>query len=117
MVPSEHVIALSTALFVIGVVGVLVRRNGLAILMSLELMLAGACLAFVGFDDAAYQREGEAQAAGEATSISVSHSGQVFALLIGCAAAAQVAVGLGLLVALFRNRNTLDVEAANLLRW
>lgn len=114
MVPSEHVIALSTALFVIGVVGVLVRRNGLAILMSLELMLAGACLAFVGFDR---MWAGAAQAAGEASSISVSHSGQVFALLIGCAAAAQIAVGLGLLVALFRNRNTLDVEEANLLRW
>ena len=103
----DHAIALSAALFTIGAVGVLVRRNLLVILMSVELMLAGVTLAFVAFN-----RAWTVGATGE-----VALAGHVFALAIIAVAAAELAVGLGIVIALARNRASLDVEDASLLRW
>jgi NADH-quinone oxidoreductase subunit K len=100
MVPLEHVIGLSAVLFLIGTIGALVRRNLIVILMSIELMLNAANLAFVGF----------ARAWGE-------HDGHLFVLMVIVVAACEVAVGLGIVIALFRNRETVNVEDVSLLKW
>ncbi len=105
MIPLEHVIGLSAVLFAIGAVGVLARRNVIVVLMSIELMLGAANLAFVGFNRAWAQDEAAAL------------DGQVFALLVIAIAAAQVALGLAIVVAAFRNRASLDLEEASLMRW
>lgn len=110
MVPVENVIVLSAALFVIGMIGAFVRRSLLAILLSVQLMLAAAGLAFVAFDR---MWAGVVQAAGA----SPSPAGQVFVVMIWSVAAAQIALGLGIVVTLFRNRDSIDVEDASLLRW
>jgi NADH-quinone oxidoreductase subunit K len=100
MIPLEHVIGLSALLFSIGAVGALTRRNLIVILMSIELMLNAANLAFVGF----------ARAWG-------GPEGQVFVLMVIVVAAAEVAVGLGIVIALFRNRESMNVEDVSLLKW
>ncbi len=100
MVPLEHVIGLSAILFGIGTVGALTRRNLIVILMSIELMLNAVNLAFVGFS----------RAWG-------SLDGQIFVLMVITVAAAEVAVGLGIVIALFRNRESINVEDVSLLRW
>ncbi|MEB2346346.1 MAG: NADH-quinone oxidoreductase subunit NuoK [Deltaproteobacteria bacterium] len=100
MIPLEHVIGLSAILFLIGTIGALTRRNLIVILMSIELMLNAANLAFVGF----------ARAWGE-------QDGQLFVLMVIVVAACEVAVGLGILIALFRNRETVNVEDMSLLKW
>ena len=100
IVPLTHVIALSAILFAIGTVGALTRRNLIVILMSIELMLNAANLAFIGF----------ARALG-------STEGHVFVLMVIVVAAAEVAVGLGLVIALFRNRESVNVEDMSLLKW
>jgi NADH-quinone oxidoreductase subunit K len=105
--PLDHVVVLSAALFTIGAIGVLVRRNLVVILMSLELMLNGVVLAFVAFN-----RAWPTGVAGES-----SLDGQVFALAVIAGAAAELAVGLGIVIALVRNRASLDVEDASLLKW
>lgn len=99
-VPLEHVIALSGILFAIGAIGALVRRNLIVILMSIELMLNAANLAFVAF----------ARAWG-------SHDGHIFVLMVITVAAAEVAVGLGIVIALFRNRDSVNIEDVSLLKW
>jgi NADH-quinone oxidoreductase subunit K len=86
-------------LFAIGALGVLLRRNPLIVLLSLEIMLNGANLALIGF----------ARNLGDA-------SGQIFALAVMAVAASEVVVGLGLVVALNRKRVTLDVDLLNTLR-
>ena len=100
-------IALSAALFAIGVVGALSRRNVIVILMSIELMLNAVNLALVGFN-----RVWSATAEGAARL-----DGQVFVLMIIAVAAAEVAVGLGILLSLVRNRDSLNVDDVSLLRW
>ena len=106
MVPVEHVIGLSVLLFVLGAIGAMTRRNLIVILMSIELMLNAANLALVGFNRVWAGSDG-----------AVVLDGQVLALLVMTVAAAEVAVGLGLLIALVRNRDSLDVEDASLLKW
>ncbi len=106
MIPLEHVIGLSTILFVIGVLGVTTRRNLIVILMSIELMLNAANLAFVGFNRMWPVVAGEP-----------SLDGQVFVLMVITVAAAEVAVGLGIVISLFRNRDSVDIEEASLLKW
>ena len=101
MVPLEHVIGLSALLFTIGVIGVATRRNLIVMLMSIELMLNAVNLAFVGFNRAS---PGQLD-------------GQVFVLMVITVAAAEVAVGLGIVISMFRNRASVDVEDASLLRW
>ena len=106
MVPLDHVIGLSALLFAIGAVGVLVRRNLIVMLMSIELMLNAVNVAFVGFNRLWPGSEG-------------AHAldGQIFVLMVITVAAAEVAVGLGILLAIFRNRDSVVVAEANLLKW
>jgi NADH-quinone oxidoreductase subunit K len=99
-VPLEHVIALSAILFAIGTVGAMSRRNLVVILMSIELMLNAANLAFVGFARAWAQVDGH-----------------IFVLMVIVVAAAEVAVGLGIVISLFRNRESVNVEDVSLLKW
>ena len=100
MIPMEHVIGLSAVLFGIGVVGALARRNIIVILMSIELMLNAVNLAFVAF----------ARLHGQ-------NDGHVFVLIVITVAAAEVAVGLGIVISLFRNRDTVNVDEVSLLKW
>ena len=98
-IPLEHVLALATLLFTAGLVGLMVRRNVIFILMSLEVMLNSAALAFV----AAGAYWGQAD-------------GQVVFLFILAVAAAEVSVGLGLVLQIQRRFRTLDMDNANRLR-
>jgi len=106
MIPIDHVIALSAVLFIIGVVGVLTRRNLIVMLMSIELMLNAVNLAFVGFNRMWPGVPG-----------SIQLDGQVFVLIVIATAAAEVSVGLGIMIAMFRNRDSVNIEQANLLKW
>ncbi len=106
MVPLDHVIGLSAILFAIGVIGVATRRNIIVILMSIELMLNAVNLAFVGFNRIWSQVDG-----------SPTLDGQVFVLMVITVAAAEVAVGLGILLCMFRNRDSVNIEEVNLLKW
>jgi NADH-quinone oxidoreductase subunit K len=106
MLPMDHVIALSAILFTIGVLGVATRRNLIVMLMSIELMLNAANLAFVAFNRIWSQVEGVP-----------AIDGQIFVLMVIVVAAAEVAVGLGILLSMFRNRDSVNVEEVNLLKW
>ena len=99
MSPS-HYVALAVILFVIGGVGVLVRRNAIVIFMCVELMLNACNLAFVGF----------ARAQGNL-------DGQVVAFFVMVVAAAEVVVGLAVLMSIFRTRRSASVDDANLLKY
>ncbi len=92
-------VVLSAFIFVIGAGGVLTRRNPLVVLLCLELMLNGANLAFVSF--ARMYGNGD---------------GQIFALIVMVVAACEVVIGLGLIVAMFRRRLDVDVDALSELR-
>ena len=98
-IPLEHGLILATVLFLLGLVGVLTRRNLIFVLMSLEIMLNAAGLAFV----VGASRWGEAD-------------GQVMFLMILSLAAAEVAIGLGLVLQLFNKHKTLDLDTLNKLR-
>lgn len=95
-VPIEHVLILAAALFAVGLAGVLVRRNIIFLLMSLEIMMNACGLAFV----AAGARWAEAD-------------GQIMFMLVLSLAAAEVAVGLGLVLQLARRFDNLDIDAAS----
>lgn len=99
MVPTSFFILVSAVLFTIGALGVLVRRNAIVVFMCIELMLNAANLAFVA---AARQSQ--------------QMSGQIFVFFVMVIAAAEVAVGLAIIVTVFRNRETLDVDSANQLK-
>ena len=99
-VPISYYIVLSSVLFAIGVAGVLTRRNAIVIFMCIELMLNAVNLLFVAF--ARHLGQG---------------SGQVFVFFVMAVAAAEVAVGLAIIIALYRNRETVDVTEVNLLKW
>jgi NADH-quinone oxidoreductase subunit K len=96
----EKAVALSAILFVLGAIGALTRRNLIVILMSIELMLNAVNLALV-----AYARQWGDLA------------GHVFVLMVIVVAAAEVAVGLGIVIALFRNRESVNVEDVSVLKW
>ena len=106
MIPLDHVIGLSAILFAIGVVGVVTRRNLIVILMSIELMLNAVNLAFVGFN-----RLWPVGPHG------VSYAGHIFVLMVITVAAAEVAVGLGIVISMFRNRDSVNIEDVSLLKW
>ena len=99
MIPLSWMLTLSAIIFVIGVIGVLVRRNALIIFMSIELMLNAANLAFVAF-------------ARELGSL----DGQIFVFFVMTVAAAEVAVGLAIIVNVFRLKETVYVDEINLLK-
>jgi NADH-quinone oxidoreductase subunit K len=100
MVPVEYYISLSAILFTIGALGVLIRRNSVVIFMSVELMLNAGNLAFVAF-----ARTFEAV------------SGQIFVFFVMTVAAAEVAVGLALIVAIFHTKQSIDVDQMNTMKW
>jgi NADH-quinone oxidoreductase subunit K len=100
MIPLGYYLLLSAVLFSIGVFGFLVRRNVIIIFMCIELMLNAVNLTFVAF-----------------ARRSSALDGQVFVFFVMAVAAAEAAVGLGIIVALFRNRQTLDVDDASLMKW
>jgi NADH:ubiquinone oxidoreductase subunit K len=93
-------------LFVIGIAGVLIRRNIIVIFMSIELILNAANLNFIAFSR--YLRE---------TGSFNDVSGQVFTVFVIVVAAAEAAVGLGIVIALYRNRETIWIDEIDLLKW
>ena len=99
IVPLEHVIILSIIIFSIGIMGVLFRKNAIIIFMSIELMLNAVNLSLVGFSR--YYN---------------SVDGQVFVFLVMTLAAAEVAVGLAIIISLFRNKQTINIDEMNILR-
>jgi NADH-quinone oxidoreductase subunit K len=99
-VPLNHYILLSAIIFSIGVVGVLIRRNAIVIFMSVELMLNSVNLLLTAFS--VYR--------GDA-------AGQVFVFFIMALAAAEVAVGLAIIVMIYRNTNSIDINVLNRLKW
>jgi len=96
----EFFLLVAALLFTIGCVGVLVRRNAIVILMCIELMLNAVNLTF-----AAFAHESQSMA------------GHVFVFFVMTVAAAEAAVGLAIVIALFRRRRTTDVDDASLMRW
>ena len=106
MVPIEHVIGLSSILFVIGMIGAATRRNLIVVLMSIELMLNAVNLAFIGFNRL-WPGTAEAPAL----------DGQIFVLMVITVAVAEVAVGLGIIISMIRNRDSVNLEEVSLLRW
>jgi len=99
-VPVSYYIILSAMVFLTGVVGVLIRRNIIAILLSVELMLNATNINFVAFSE-------HLQDLG----------GQVFVFFALTVAAAEVAVGLAIIIALHRSRSSINVEDFNLMKW
>ncbi len=100
MIPISYYLILSAIVFLTGVVGVLIRRNIIAILLSIELMLNATNINFVAFSDHLQDL-----------------SGQVFVFFTLTVAAAEVAVGLAIIIALHRSKSTINVEEFNLLKW
>jgi NADH:ubiquinone oxidoreductase subunit K len=107
----EQFLVVSAAFFCIGLYGVLSRRNVVAVLMSLELMFNGVNLAAVAFSR--FILPGPLSVEGVAAA---ALTGQVFALFIVAVAAAEVALGLALVLALYRQRGTIDVTEVNLMQ-
>lgn len=99
MVPLSYYLIVSGVLFTIGVVGVLVRRQAIIIFLSIELMLSAVNLSLVAF-----------------SRFNNSLDGQALALLVMAVAAGEAAVGLAIMISLFRNKGTLDIDEINLLK-
>ncbi len=99
MIPVDYYVGLSAVLFTIGALGVLVRRNPLIVFMSVELMLNAANLAIVAFSSAIQ-----------------SFSGQIFVFFVIAVAAAEVAVGLALIVEIFKSRKNINIDELNSLK-
>ena len=100
VVGIHHYLALSAALFTIGVIGVLSRRNVFVVFMCIELMLNAVNLAFIAFS----RQLG-------------SEAGHVFVFMIMTVAAAEAAVGLAIILAVFRSKETVNIDEVNLLKW
>ena len=127
----ESFLVLSGVIFCIGLYGALAKRNVITVLMSIELMFNGVNIAMVAFaryvvprsiavGPAATEAEvaravAEGTALGE-TVLSTLLTGQIFAIFIITVAAAEVALGLGIVIAMYRNRETVDITQANLMR-
>lgn len=99
MISVDYYIVLSAILFVIGALGVLIRRNPLIIFMSIELMLNAANLAFVAF-----------------ASVFKTFNGQIFVFFVIAVAASEVAVGLALLVEIFKTKKNINIDEMNSLK-
>jgi NADH-quinone oxidoreductase subunit K len=99
-ITPAHYVILSAALFVIGIVGVMVRRNVIIILLSIELMLNAVNINLAAFS---WQLQ--------------NTIGQVFAIFVICVAAAESAVGLGIILAFYRNKETVNIDEMSLMRW
>ena len=99
-VPISWYLLLAAALFVVGTLGALTRRNGISIFLSIEVMLNAANLTLVAYARQLDQR-----------------TGQLIVFFVLAVAAAEAAVGLALFIAVFRQRRTIDVNRLNLMRW
>jgi NADH-quinone oxidoreductase subunit K len=100
LIPTHYFLILSAILFAIGVMGVLTRKNGITIFMSIELMVNAVNLTFL-----AYARQFH------------DVHGIMFVFFIMAVAAAEAAIGLAIFISLFHHRNTIDVDDANLMHW
>ena len=100
MIPLTWYLILSGILFSIGAVGVLIRRNAIVIFMCIELMLNAVNLAFITFSRQLN-----------------SMDGQIFVFFIMTVAAAEAAVGLAIIIAIYRNKATVNVDNINLMKW
>ncbi len=100
MVPLNYYLLLSAVVFAIGVIGVLIRRNLIVVLMSIELMLNAVNLTFVAFS----RHHG-------------SPDGQAAVFFVMAVAAAEAVIGLAIIIAVFRHRQSLDPQAMQLLKW
>ncbi len=100
MIGIYHFVALSLLLFGLGVIGVLARKNAIIVLMSVELMLNAANINFLAFS----------KYLGDIT-------GQIFSIFVICVAAGEVAIGLAIVIVLYRHRNTIDISQFNLMKW
>ena len=100
MVPLNYYLMLSAVVFAIGVIGVLVRRNLIVVLMSIELMLNAVNLTFIAF-----------------SRYLGSISGQVVVFFVMAVAAAEAVIGLAIIISVFRHRQTLDLQELHLLKW
>ena len=99
-ITPAHYVILSAALFIIGVIGVMLRRNIIVIFMSIELMLNAVNINLIAF-----------------SSQLQNAVGQVFAIFVICVAAAEAAVGLGIILAFYRNKETVNIDEMSLMRW
>ncbi len=99
-VPIDYYLILSAFMFVVGVAGVLTRRNAIVVFMSVELMLNSANLTMVAF-----------------SSFLGSSVGQLFVFFVMAVAAAEAAIGLAIIIALFRNKLTVNIDEINILKW
>jgi NADH-quinone oxidoreductase subunit K len=95
-----HYLVLSALLFVIGAVGFIIKKNVISVFLCLELMLNAANLSFVAFSRHLHQVHG-----------------QIFVFFVMVVAAAEAAVGLAITIVLYRNRNTLNVDSADTMKW
>jgi NADH-quinone oxidoreductase subunit K len=100
MIPIEYYLVLSAFMFITGVIGVLTRKNAIIVFMSIELMLNSANLTFVTF-----------------SSYLGNVTGQLFVFFVMTVAAAEAAVGLAIIIALFRNKQTVSIDEINILKW
>lgn len=99
-IPLEYYLVLSAFMFLTGVTGVLTRRNAIVVFMSIELMLNSANLSMVAF-----------------SSFMGNSAGQVFVFFVMTVAAAEAAVGLAIIIALFRNKVSLNIDEVNIMKW
>jgi NADH-quinone oxidoreductase subunit K len=99
-IPIEYYLILSAFMFVVGVAGVLTRRNAIIVFMSIELMLNSANLSLVTF-----------------SSYMGNSIGQLFVFFVMAVAAAEAAVGLAIIIAMYRNKPTLNIDEINILKW
>jgi NADH-quinone oxidoreductase subunit K len=99
-IPIEYYLILSAFMFVVGIAGVLTRRNAIIVFMSVELMLNSANLTFITF-----------------SSYLGDSVGQLFVFFVMTVAAAEAAVGLAIIIALFRNKLTVNIDEINILKW
>jgi NADH-quinone oxidoreductase subunit K len=99
-IPISHYLILSSALFAIGAVGVLIRRNAIIIFMCIEMMLNAVNLSLIAFSD-----------------LHRSIDGQMLVFFVMVVAAAEVAVGLALIYVIFRNRGNVYVDELNIMKW
>jgi NAD(P)H-quinone oxidoreductase subunit 4L len=102
MIGLQHFLILATVIFCIGLYGALTRRNAIVILISIELMLNAVNILMVAFSRYIAP---------------VALTGQVFAIFIMVVAAAEVAVGLAIIISIYRNRETLDTNKIDLMKW
>jgi NADH-quinone oxidoreductase subunit K len=108
MIATHHYLILAAVHFAIGVAGVLTRRNIMVILMSIELIMNAVNINLVAFSD--YWRRILPPEQAHVT-------GQVFAIFVITVAAAEVAVGLGIVIAMFKNKETMNVNEIDLMKW